>query len=252
MHRWRGLRRAPILSSVRRLVLILLLALPGTASAQVSAPARDALAISPGTFAAGGRVVVAGTGVVHLGGAHVRVRGVRSWRPRVPPGTYVAKLRAHRRTVATFPVTVTGPTPVAATASGVFPVQGAYTFGDGFGAKRAGHVHQGVDVLAAEGTPLVSPVTGAVSFRKVQPGGAGHYLIIRDRAGSDYVFMHLVAGSELVDRGDAVTAGQAIGQVGHTGDAKGSHLHFELWPDGWYAPHSSPVDPLPQLEAWAA
>ncbi len=251
MHRWRVGCPLSILCCVRRVVLILVLALPATASAQVAAPADDALAISPGTFAAGARVVVNGTGVVHLGRAKVRVDGVRTWRPRVPAGTYVAKLRVHRRTVATFPVTVTPPTPVVATTAGVFPVQGPYTFGDGFGVKRAGHTHQGVDVIAAEGTPLVSPVAGTVVFRKVQPGGAGHYLVIRDRAGADDVFMHLVAGSERVARGDAVQAGQAIGQVGHTGDAQGPHLHFELWPDGWYAPGSSPVDPLPQLEAWA-
>jgi len=239
---------------VRRLALLpllLFLALPGTAFGQATAPADDALLITPKAFAAGGRVLVTGTGVVHLGGAQVRVNGTRTWRPRVAPGTYVARLRAHRRTVACFTVTVTGATPVAATSSGVFPVQGAYTFGDGFGVKRTGHTHQGVDVLAAEGTPLVSPVDGSVTFRKVQPSGAGHYLVIRDRDGTDYAFMHLVAGSELVERGDAVKAGQAIGKVGHTGDARGSHLHFEMWPGGWYAPGSSPVDPLPQLKAWA-
>lgn len=224
---------------------------PASAFAQAAAPADDELLVTPGTFAAGGRVIVSGTGVVHIGSARIRVNGTRAWRPRVAPGRYVAKLRAARRTVARFPVVVTPAAPVAAVASGVFPVQGSWTFGDGFGAARSGHVHQGVDVLAAEGTPLVSPVDGAVFFRKVQPSAAGHYLVVRDRNGADYVFMHLVAGSELVDRGDAVSAGQPIGAVGHTGDAVGSHLHFELWPDGWYAPGSSPIDPLPQLKAWA-
>jgi murein DD-endopeptidase MepM/ murein hydrolase activator NlpD len=153
-----------------------------------------------------------------------------------------------------FPVTVVAATPVAASSAGVFPIRGAYSFGDDearFGAKRNGHTHQGQDVFAAEGTPLVSPVSGSVFWRKVQKGGAGHYLVIRGGNGADYVLMHLVAGSELVDAGDAVTAGQAIGQVGHTGDAQGPHLHFEIWPDGWYAADSAPIDPLPQLQAWA-
>lgn len=237
---------------MRRLVIAMLLLLPATASAQVQAPDESDLIITPKTFAAGDRVIVSGTGVVHLGGVRLRVNGTRAWRPRVAAGRYVAKLRARRRTLASFPVTVTAPKPVAATSSGVFPVQGAYTFGDVFGVERPGHTHAGVDILAAEGTPLVSPVDGSVSFRKVQPAGAGHYLVIRDRGGVDYVFMHMAAGSELVDRGDAVKAGQPIGQVGDTGDAQGFHLHFEMWPDGWYAPGSSPADPLPALKGWAA
>ncbi|MGI8624028.1 MAG: M23 family metallopeptidase, partial [Solirubrobacteraceae bacterium] len=158
-----------------------------------------------------------------------------------------------------FPVTVKArpapSAPVTASSAGVFPVRGAWSFGGpdaGFGARRNGHTHQGQDVFAAEHTPLFSPVAGTVSFRSVQPAGAGHYLVIRDTGGRDYVFMHLVAGSERVDRGDAVRPGQPIGAVGHTGDAQGSHLHFELWPDGWYAPRSAPVDPLATLTAWAA
>ncbi len=233
-------------------MFVLVLVAPSTAFAQVEAPPDDALVVSPGRFAAGARVIVSGTGVVHIGKAQARVNGTRSWRPRVAPGTYVAKLRLARRTVARFPITVTAPAPVAAVSTGVFPIQGAWSFGEGFGAARKGHLHQGVDVIAAEGTPLVSPVAGSVFFRKIQAGGAGHYLVIRDRDGVDYVFMHLVAGSERVDRGDLVRAGQAIGRVGSTGDAHGAHLHFELWPGGWYAPGSSPIDPLPQLRAWAA
>lgn len=239
------------LRGVRWLAVLFVLVVPATASAQVEAPADRDLIVAPGTFAAGGRVVVSGTGVVHLGSARVRVRGTRTWRPRVAPGRYMAKLRVARRTVARFPVTVTPAVPVAAASAGVFPVQGAWTFGEGIGADRGNRAHQGQDVLAAEGTPVVSPVDGTVFFRKVQESAAGHYLVIRDRAGADYVLMHLLAGSERVDRGDAVQAGQVIGQVGSTGNAQGSVLHFELWPDGWYAPGSSPVDPLPQLKAWA-
>jgi murein DD-endopeptidase MepM/ murein hydrolase activator NlpD len=49
-----------------------------------------------------------------------------------------------------------------------------------------------------------------------------------------------------------VAAGQPIAQVGQTGDADGPTLHFEIWPGGWRtAPSSQPIDPLPDLLAWA-
>jgi murein DD-endopeptidase MepM/ murein hydrolase activator NlpD len=209
--------------------------------------------------------VVLGRTVLKLGRIATRSTVTRRFTLRAAPGSYSARLRVRgegaRRLVrtperpGTFPVTVTAAAPVAASADGVFPIRGSYSFGGDearFGAGRKGHVHQGQDVFAAEGTTLVSPVSGSVYWRKVQKGGAGHYLVIRAASGADYVFMHLVAGSELVDQGDAVKAGQPISQVGHTGDAQGSHLHFEIWPDGWYGEGSKPIDPLPQLEAWAA
>jgi murein DD-endopeptidase MepM/ murein hydrolase activator NlpD len=139
--------------------------------------------------------------------------------------------------------------------SGIFPVQGAYSFGgDGarFGAGRTGHVHQGQDVVAAEGTPVVTPVAGIVHWRAYQAGGAGYYVVIRGDDGRDYAFMHFQAGSTLVAKGQRVAAGQRLASVGNTGDSQGAHLHFEIWPDGWYASADShPIDPLPDLLAWA-
>ena len=185
----------------------------------------------------------------------------------LPAGDYVARLhavddagRTLRRSATASgrrPVHVeVAPVPVVpVTPSGPFPIQGAWSFGGDdarFGAKRNGHIHQGQDVIAAEGTPLVTPVGGTVFWRAVQASGAGHYLVIRGDDGRDYVFMHLVAGSEAVAKGETVTAGQQIGQVGSTGDSSGAHLHFEIWPDGWYAKDSTPIDPRPDLEAWAA
>ncbi len=50
-----------------------------------------------------------------------------------------------------------------------------------------------------------------------------------------------------------MTAGQPLGAVGATGHADGPHLHFEIWLDGWYASKAShPIDPLPDLLAWAS
>jgi len=152
-------------------------------------------------------------------------------------------------------VAVAPPAPPAGASSGVFPVQGPYSFGGAgslFGASRAGHTHQGQDVAAAEGTPLVAPRASTVHWRAYQADGAGYYLVL-DVDGEDYmhVFMHLRQGSLLVSRGEHVAAGQPIAQVGNTGGSSGPHLHFEIWEGAWYN-GGHPIDPLPFLRAWEA
>jgi murein DD-endopeptidase MepM/ murein hydrolase activator NlpD len=135
-----------------------------------------------------------------------------------------------------------------------FPVRGKHTYGTGiaaFGAGRNGHSHQGHDVFAACGTPLVAARGGVVKLNQNE-ANAGNYLVI-DGAGTDvdYVYMHLAAPSPL-KKGAIVMTGQAIGEVGDTGDAVGCHLHFEMWTaPGWYT-GGAPVDPLPALKAWDA
>jgi murein DD-endopeptidase MepM/ murein hydrolase activator NlpD len=133
-----------------------------------------------------------------------------------------------------------------------FPVRGKHTFGTGvaaFGAQRNGHTHQGQDVFAECGTPLVAARGGVVKLNQNE-ANAGNYIVI-DGAGTDidYVYMHLAAPSPL-KKGATVLTGQAIGNVGDTGDAVGCHLHFEMWgKPGWYT-GGQPFDPLPFLKAW--
>jgi murein DD-endopeptidase MepM/ murein hydrolase activator NlpD len=137
----------------------------------------------------------------------------------------------------------------------VFPVRGTYSLGGAdarFGAVRTGHIHQGQDIIAAQGTPVVAPRAGVISWRAYQAGGAGNYLVLHGHDGRDYVFMHLADGSTLVSEEQAVTAGQQLAAVGNTGRSDGPHLHFEIWPDGWYKDGSKPIDPLADLLAWAA
>jgi murein DD-endopeptidase MepM/ murein hydrolase activator NlpD len=138
----------------------------------------------------------------------------------------------------------------------VFPVAGPYSFGGDesrFGAGRDGHVHQGQDISAAEGTPVVAPLASTVTWVAFQARGAGHYVVLRGADGRDYVFMHLKEGSISVAEEAVLAAGQPLAQVGSTGSSSGPHLHFEIWPDGWYSSKdSAPIDPLPQLQAWAA
>jgi murein DD-endopeptidase MepM/ murein hydrolase activator NlpD len=148
------------------------------------------------------------------------------------------------------------PPPPPETTAGVFPIAGPWSIGgedSRFGAGRPGHIHQGQDLMAAEGTPLVAPIASTVYWIAFQKGGAGKYVVLRGGDGRDYVFMHLVRDSVTIVEGAAVARGQQFGLVGSTGSSSGPHLHFEIWPDGWYASETSqPVDPLPQLQAWAA
>jgi murein DD-endopeptidase MepM/ murein hydrolase activator NlpD len=167
-----------------------------------------------------------------------------------PKPRRTAKASGHGRLM------VTVPPPPPAPPTGVFPVQGEYGFGGEearFGAGREGHVHQGQDITAAEGTPLVAPVAATVTWVAFQAHGAGHYVVLRAADGRDLVFMHLKEGSVTVADGAVLAAGAAFAQVGSTGASSGPHLHFEIWPDGWYSSRDSqPIDPLPQLQAWAA
>lgn len=147
------------------------------------------------------------------------------------------------------------PTPAPApSGNGVFPVQGPYSFGgDGsrFGAGRTGHKHEGQDVAAAEGTPVVTPLTGLVAFVDYQKGGAGYYVVINADDGRSLFFAHFQKGSTSVVAGQRVNAGTGIGRVGSTGSSTGPHLHFEIWEGGWRDRGGKPIDPLPQLRAWA-
>jgi len=145
------------------------------------------------------------------------------------------------------------PAPAAPVApgAGVFPVAGPHTYGDGFGAPRTGHTHQGQDILAAEGLPVVAPLAGTVTSVDNQPSAAGWYVVLHTVDGRDMFFAHCQEGSIAVPAGAAVAAGAPLCLVGHTGDATGPHLHFEIWVGGWRVNAASqPIDPLADLQAW--
>ena len=254
-----------------------------TGGAQFVAAPPQAFSVSPASIAPGATLTISYT----IGGRPRRVRArvdlipeaggkpaatlplgrqrtgrerTATWRPKLAPGRYTARLRATTlnrrgaRTSQQLALEIVAP-PVTA-ASGVFPVQGAYSLGGAdarFGAGRTGHSHQGQDILAAAGTPIVAPRPGFVYWRAFQQDGAGHYVVVRGDDGRDFVFMHMLDGSVLVQKGQAVAAGQRLGSVGSSGRSAGAHLHFEIWPQGWYSSKASkPIDPLPDLLAWAA
>jgi murein DD-endopeptidase MepM/ murein hydrolase activator NlpD len=204
-------------------------------------------------------VSLAGNGTKRVNLGRRRTGKVHSIRRSLAAGSYRVRITAvnprGKRAVRATTVAVAAPAPPAAASAGVFPVKGPYSFGgaDGrFGAPRSGRTHQGQDLSAAEGTPVIAPKAGTIHWRAYQAEGGGYYLVL-DVDGEDvmYAFMHLRQGSLLVSKGDQVAAGQPIAQVGNTGRSFGAHLHFEIWEGAWYN-GGHPIDPLPFLKAWEA
>jgi hypothetical protein len=146
------------------------------------------------------------------------------------------------------------PTPAQTVADGaVFPVAGAHNFGgpeNRYGAPRSNHIHEGQDILTAEGTPDVAPLAGTISYTAYQASGAGYYAVEHTAIGFDFMFAHCKAGSLAVTTGQAVAPGTTICLAGQTGDATAPHLHFEMWVGGWQVQGGHSIDPLPYLEAW--
>ncbi len=137
---------------------------------------------------------------------------------------------------------------------GVFPVAGAFSFGGAdarFGAGRPDHIHEGHDITAAAGVPVVAPYGGTVSSTSFQASGAGEYVVLDAADGRDYFFAHCTRRSTVVAPGTVVAAGAPLCRVGSTGTASGPHLHFEIWIVGWRVKGGYPIDPLPELRAWA-
>ncbi|HEY2812181.1 MAG TPA: peptidoglycan DD-metalloendopeptidase family protein [Acidimicrobiales bacterium] len=130
----------------------------------------------------------------------------------------------------------------------VFPVAPPHTFSEDFGDPRLpgtpqAHTHQGCDIVAAEGTELYAAEHGIIT--QLSSGGlGGNGIWLKGESGTSYYYAHLSAYVVGLQTGMVVEAGQLIGYVGHTGDAYGPHLHFEVHPGGGPA-----VDPYPILLA---
>lgn len=121
----------------------------------------------------------------------------------------------------------------------ICPVPGS-SFIDSWGAPRPqGWAHQGVDMMASSGTPIVAPVSGMVTHRGNSVGGLAFHI-----DGSDGRYYY---GAHLSSYGQSgqVAAGTVIGYVGNTGDAAATapHLHLEIHIGG------AAVNPYPYVAA---
>lgn len=89
-------------------------------------------------------------------------------------------------------------------------------------------VHEGIDIYAAKGTPILSPINGTVVSAGHGKNG-GYYAKIKGDDGVTYYFAHMATDAR-VGKGDTVRAGYHIGYVGNSGNAKGTspHLHFTM------------------------
>ena len=107
------------------------------------------------------------------------------------------------------------------------------------------HFHTGIDLAAAEGTPLHAAADGVVLLAAASVDSAGrltgygNYVIIGHAAGFLTLYGHMSAVA--VRAGDRVRQGQLIGLEGSTGNSTGPHVHFEIRRDG------ALLDPAPFL-----
>lgn len=114
-----------------------------------------------------------------------------------------------------------------------------------FGAPRSGDsTHDGIDIFAARGTPVLSTTRGVVlSVREYGIGGKQVWVIgpARER----HYYAHLDGWAEGLKERDVLAQGQVLGYVGDTGNARETppHLHYGVYGEG------GALDPLPRLLA---
>jgi murein DD-endopeptidase MepM/ murein hydrolase activator NlpD len=144
---------------------------------------------------------------------------------------------------------VVGPAGVAIPVQGIRQTDLVDTY---TAARAGGRIHDAIDIMAAEGTPVIAAADGAIEKLFFSKGGGG--ITIYERANDPkwmYYYAHLSAYAPGLAEGQKVKRGQVIGRVGHTGDASpsGPHLHFAINSmapgERWW--QGTPINPYPLL-----
>ena len=120
----------------------------------------------------------------------------------------------------------------------ITPVKGIFTSGFGYRSDPLTHgrgVHQGVDIAAAPGQPVLASADGVI-VQAGEIGGLGQAVFIAHGFGVTTRYGHM-SGID-VRPGQRVKRGDVVGRVGNTGRSTGYHLHYEVRVDG------NPVNPL--------
>tara|TARA_R110002020_G_scaffold140350_2_gene311797 strand:+ start:452 stop:1912 length:1461 start_codon:yes stop_codon:yes gene_type:complete len=109
--------------------------------------------------------------------------------------------------------------------------------------------HKGIDIFGPKGEPVVSPVDGSVSkINKRDRGKGGRTITILRDDGLSFYLSHLDTVGNF-DIGDEINAGQQVGTLGNSGNARGTHphIHFSVYgPDGYWRDNR---DPWPYLKS---
>ncbi|MEM7440997.1 MAG: DUF5930 domain-containing protein [Pseudomonadota bacterium] len=126
-----------------------------------------------------------------------------------------------------------------------FPVKGAYRNTSGYGYRRdpktgGRRLHKGADMAGARGTAIVATGDGVVTFAGRQ-SGYGRLVKIRHARGFETFYAHL--NRIRVKKGQRVSRGDRIGDMGNSGRSTGVHLHYEVRLNG------KPLNPAKFMKA---
>jgi peptidoglycan LD-endopeptidase LytH len=182
--------------------------------------------------------------------------------PSATPSPTPTRIATHSATPSHKPSPKPSPTVVAGSHRYVFPLRCS-----GVSYGRSHHDYPATDMFAPVGCPIVSPVDGVVDEVSTVDRWSSSTNLGADRGGLSfsvigvdgvrYYGSHLSVLSSTIRPGVHVKAGQSIGEVGRSGDARGgpSHMHFGIsWPTphGWWWVRRGELYPWPYLDAWRA